>query len=29
VLVFDIGVYFVVLGSITSIGLSLEEPDQS
>jgi len=28
VLVFDVGVYFVVLGSVASIGLSLEEPDQ-
>lgn len=29
VLVFDIGVYFVVLGSVASIALSLEEPDHS
>ncbi len=28
-LVFDIGVYFVVVGSITSIALALEEPDRS
>ena len=27
VLAFDIGVYFVVTGSITSIGLALEEND--
>jgi len=28
-MVFDIGVYFVVVGSITSIALALEEPDRN
>lgn len=29
VLVFDVGVYFVVLGSLTSIALTLEEPNRT